>query len=186
MAKVKSFCNSLFESRSYLLECDTCLVDCGDWNEGYSNIQIVLLTHAHFDHIYGLNKVIEMNPDVKIFTNQYGKEMLLDSKKNLSRYHETPFVVSNPENIEIVEDGQEVEFGEGISAKAIFTPGHNPSCITWEIGDMLFTGDAYIPGIKVVTNLPGSNKKDAEKSLELIMKLAENHVIYPGHQIEEQ
>ena len=52
------------------------------------------------------------------------------------------------------------------------TPGHNPGCLTIVIGDLLFTGDAYIPEINIVTNLPKGDKKLAEKSLERIKKLA--------------
>ena len=143
----------------------------------------VLLTHAHFDHIYGLNKLVEVNPNIKVYTNEYGRKMLLDAKMNLSLYHETPFVLNNPESIVVVENNDDIRLADDLSVKAIFTPGHNPSCITWIIKDSLFTGDAYIPGIKVVTNLPGGNKKQADDSLKLINRLAVNRQIYPGHKI---
>ena len=181
--EVLKIVNSLFSSCTYLNE--SLVIDPGDV-AGIKEIKTVLLTHGHFDHIYGLNELLENNPVAKVYTNDFGARMLLDARLNMSKYMENPFVFKYPKSICIVKDGEEIEIVYGISAKAIFTPGHNPSCITWEIRDMLFTGDAYIPGIKVVTNLSGSNKKDAEKSLELIMKLAENHVVYPGHQIEEQ
>ena len=63
------------------------------------------------------------------------------------------------------------------------TPGHNPGCITWAIGDAVFTGDAYIPGIKTVTNLPGADKALAAQSELSILKLAEGKQIFPGHKI---
>lgn len=151
--------------------------------EEFNSVSIIFLTHSHFDHIYGINRVIEYNRNVKVYTNEYGREMLLDAKKNLSFYHETPFVISDPSRIVVVNDGDEVDLGNGLTAKAIFTPGHNPSCITWLIGDALFTGDAYIPGIKTVTNLPGGNKQQAKASIALIKTLAQSRTIYPGHKI---
>lgn len=174
--------NSLFNSLSY--RCDSMLLDPGDEWDGFDDVSIVLLTHAHFDHIYGLNRVIELNPNVKIYTNESGREMLLNARKNMSYYNESPFVISNPSHIVTVEDGEEIPIGKGLTAKAIFTAGHNPSCITWLIGDSLFTGDSYIPGIKVVTNLPGGNKEQAEESIALIKRLSDGKTIYSGHKIE--
>lgn len=49
----------------------------------------------------------------------------------------------------------------------------------------LFTGDAYILGVKVVTTLKGGDKKLAAKSVERILKLAEGKIICPGHKVIE-
>lgn len=174
-----SHINSLFSSVSYRIE--SALIDPGDEWEGFNNVSAVLLTHAHFDHIYGLNNVLDANPNAKIYTNEDGKVMLLDARKNLSQFHETPLVCRYPEKITAVKDGDEIELDNGLIVKAVFTPGHNPSCITWIAGDAVFTGDSYIPGIKTVTNLPKSNKQQALASEELILRLAEGKEIFPGH-----
>jgi len=176
------YINSVLSSKSYRI--GSILIDPGDEWEGFENVDAVLLTHAHFDHIYGLNRVVELNPEVKIFTNTAGQEALLNDRLNMSRYHETPFVLEYPENIIPINDGDEIDLGNGLIAKAIFTPGHNPSCITWIIGDAVFTGDSYIPGIKTVTNLPHSNKSQAIESEKLIIKLCESRTIFSGHKTE--
>jgi len=174
--------NILINSLSYLIK-DSVLVDIGDYRTEYSAVNKVLLTHAHFDHIYGLNKLAQRCGDLVVYTNEIGREMLLDAKKNLSFYHETPFIFSKHEAICVVRDGLEVKLDNGLTAKAVFTPGHNPSCITWIVGDALFTGDSYIPGIKTVTNLPGGNRFQAVESEVLIKELAVDRTIYPGHKI---
>lgn len=173
--------NSLFSSISYRIE--GILIDPGDEWEGFDNVDKVLLTHAHFDHIYGINRVLEMNPEVKVYTNEVGREMLLNAKKNLSRYHESPIVISKPDAIVTVNDGDEMDLDNGITAKAVFTPGHNPSCITWIIGDAIFTGDSYIPGIMTVTNLPDADKRLVAQSESLILSLAKGKTILPGHNV---
>lgn len=178
---INSHINSLFQSICYQI--DNCLIDPGDIIEWYKTTKYVLLTHAHFDHIYGLNELLRNSPTTKVFTNEYGKGMLLDAKKNMSFYHETPFILDFPDNIVIVQDREEIELDNGIKAKAIFTPGHNPSCITWIMGEALFSGDSYIPGIRTVTNLPGGNKREAAQSLKLIKEISKDMAIYPGHQI---
>lgn len=179
--KVQYHVNSLFNSMSYAFK--GIIVDPGDMWEGFNNVSKVLLTHAHFDHIYGLNSVIKFSPEAKVFTNEKGKEMLLNTRKNLSIYNETPFVFDYPDRIVIVKDSEEINLGNDLTAKAIFTPGHNPSCITWIIRDAVFTGDAYIPGIKTVTNLPGGNRLLATSSELKIQKISSERVIYPGHLI---
>ena len=177
--------NNKFYSKSYKIRLSdfNIIVDPGDEWDGFYCASAVLLTHAHFDHIYGLNRVIELNPNISVYTNEYGREMLLNARKNLSFYQGEPFVICDNSRIVTVQDRQEIAFGVQRIAKAIFTPGHNPSCITWQIADAIFTGDSYIPGIKTVTNLPGGDRNEAEESLFNIKRLAVGKTIYPGHQI---
>ncbi len=179
---IQSHINTLFNSVSYKI--GRILVDPGDEWEEFRNVDIVLLTHAHFDHIYGLNRVVEMNSGVKVYTNELGLKALLNDKLNMSRYHETPFVFKYPENVVPVTNGEGVDLDVNLRAIPIFTPGHNPSCISWLMGDKLFTGDSYIPGIKTITNLPGADKKMAIDSEEKLRKLGERYRIFPGHHVE--
>lgn len=181
MENILCHVNSLFNSVSYRYK--GFVFDPGDSWEGFDDASAVLLTHAHFDHIYGLNELLKISSETKLYTNEIGREMLMNARKNLSFYHETPFVFDYPESIVTVKEHDEISIGNGTTAKAIFTPGHNPSCITWIIGDAIFTGDSYIPGIKTVTNLPGSNKLQAIESEELIKSLAIGKKIYPGHKV---
>lgn len=167
---------------SYAID-DNVIIDPGDVWDGFSNVTVVLLTHAHFDHIYGLNDLIRISPEAKIYTNEIGREMLFNAKKNLSAYNEMPFVFENADNVKIVGDGDSVNIGDNLIASAIFTPGHNPSSITWIVGDAVFSGDSYIPCIETVTNLPNGNKAQAIESEKLIKGIARNKRIYPGHKI---
>lgn len=88
--------------------------------------------------------------------------------------------------IRVVADGQSVNLFDGIDARAVYTPGHNPGSVTWVIEDMVFTGDSFIPGLKTVTNMPLSNKAQALESEILIRRLAKDRTVYPGHPAEEK
>lgn len=197
MLKVSYIVNSVYSSRSYIIAQEgsskSWLVDCGDvlplverltsMVGGSFSMEGVLLTHAHYDHMYGLPRLISMFPEVRIYTNKYGQKMLANERKNFSRYHEDPINFES-ENVIVCEDGDEIELFEGIKAIVHETPGHNPSCISYEVGDYLFTGDSFIPGIKVVTNLPGGNKEQAAQSVEKVLKWAEGKALCPGHVVE--
>lgn len=189
--------NTVFSSVTYVIPCnngasdcgDCWLVDCGDVEKVLAmevNVRGVLLTHVHFDHIYGLNRLLEAMPKAVVYTNADGYAALLDPRLNFSRYHtDAPdFILKQTNAVRIIEAEGKIELGGGLEVEALFTPGHTPNCISYVVGDYLFTGDAYIPGIKVVTTFPGSNKEDAQKSL-IRLKALEQHglKIQPGHEL---
>ena len=195
MLTVEYITNRVFNSRTYILSDEKCdrvwLVDCGDTDRtlkliGEKSVEGVLLTHAHSDHIYGLEELIKRFPLVKVYTNTAGVEALRSPKLNLSHYHsEYPDIsIEAPENIHILAEGNTVDV-LGFSAKVYETPGHSPCCITYIIDDMAFTGDSYIPDVKVFTGFPQSNRKQAVLSEERIKQLTMNSSIFSGHTILE-
>lgn len=191
---VETISNNSFNSTTNILTIDNTskdrwLIDCANADEVirlFNNNGLILkgifLTHAHFDHILGLNKLIKCFPNAIVYTSEIGLGMLQNARRNMSHYWGNPIVFDKTENVRVIEDNNcEISLNKDHLAKAIFTPGHNPSCITWIVEDAIFTGDSYIPGIKTVTNLPGGNKQQAEESLKLIQKLVVGRKLYPGH-----
>lgn len=184
--------NSIFNSITYIIpignDNDCCLVDCGDVEnvieEGW-RVKSVLLTHAHFDHIYGLNKLLNKFPDVSVYTNEAGRMNLQEPKWNFSRYHENTrdFIFLFPERIKVLKDGDKIELSKELSLEVIETPGHEPSCVCFFNDGCIFTGDSHIPGVKVVTSFPRSDKNLAIVSELRIKELSKNRIIYAGHKI---
>ena len=83
--------------------------------------------------------------------------------------------------VSLLQQGDEVPLFPGVALQVMATPGHNPSCLSFVVGDYLFTGDSYIPGTKVVTNLPWANKLEALQSEALLRQWEDRKIICPGH-----
>ena len=103
--------NSVFTSNTFVLtdegSQDCWLVDVGDIEpilKAVENRRVkgVFLTHTHYDHIYGINKLVERFPECTIYTSQHGKEGLFSDKLNFSRYHDDSILFQG-EHIRVLE-----------------------------------------------------------------------------------
>lgn len=181
--------NSVFTSNTFVLtdgnSQDCWLVDVGDIEPilqevGNRRVKGVFLTHTHYDHIYGINKLVKHFPECVVYTSQHGKEGLYSDKLNFSRYHGDPIIFQG-KTIVVLKEGEEILLFSNVKMKAIYTPGHDWSCMSYYTDEVIFTGDSYIPNIKVITTFPKSNKTEAQVSMERILGLCKNRDVYPGH-----
>lgn len=182
--------NQIFTSNTYLLHqdgrLDYWLVDIGDIEPvmallpAGAQVKGVFLTHTHFDHLYGINALVEHFPDCIVYTCEHGKEGLYSDKLNYSRYHGTPLVYQG-NIVSIVKEGERIELCPNLSVQVFETPGHDWSCLTYIIDDAVFSGDSYLPGVKVFTKLLRGNKEQAEESEKRIIELSHGKTLYPGH-----
>ena len=189
MLTVKSAVGKVMGSKVYALSDgisnDYYLIDIGDFDATRSilpkgaNVRGVFITHGHHDHIMGINALKEAYPDCVVYASDECALMLASAKLNLSMYLEMSMVYTG--EVTILHDSDSVPLYDGINLTSIATPGHNPSCLCYEVGNYLFTGDSYIPGVKVVTNLPGGDKKVAQESMGKILGLTKGKTICPGH-----
>lgn len=188
--RVGRIINTIFSSNTFIISkqgfSDVWLVDCGDVDAILSalkpeqTVKGVFLTHSHFDHVYGLNDLTSYFPECLIYTTMSGKEALYSDKLNFSKYHEASFILRS-DNVKVLNSNSILVFGNEV-VSITNTPGHDPSCLTYRIGNHLYTGDAYIPNIKTVTNLRGGNKYQSEVSRTLIEDLMKQvSFICPGH-----
>lgn len=190
--KITRIENTFFASNTYILSQDehsyAWLVDCGDYwkvREQLNGkcVKGVLLTHTHADHIYGINDLLSEFPDATVITNEFGIRALSDPRLNLTKYHnEVPdYFVSPHVQVKAVAEGDIIELFPDCEIHVLGTSGHDMSCLSYIIGDYLFTGDSYIPGVKVTAKFPNSNKKEALLSYNRLKDLDGEFLICPGH-----
>lgn len=188
--EVRQIANPFKQSNTYVLSChgygSIWLVDpgdspyIGDVLRGHE-LQGIFITHAHFDHIRGLAELLRIYPDCAVYASPIGIDCLCNDRRNLSFYYEQPLSLSNL-NSRPLSDGEKLEIGNDITVECIHTPGHTPDSACYRIAGLLFTGDAYIPGIPTVTKLRGGSKVDSERSIEIIKTLiSKGDMVLPGH-----
>lgn len=182
--------NSVFTSNTYILideDKSAFLIDVGDiepikevLDKDGRDVKALFLTHTHYDHIYGIRELMKAYPNCMIFTSSFGKDALNSDKLNFSRYHNDPIAYTG-NNIRVLNGGDEIKITAGDILEVLETPGHDKSCLTYKLGNDVFSGDSYIPGVKVIASFPNSNKEDAQESKERIVRLSEKYNLYPGH-----
>lgn len=195
MLVIRQIINSVYSSNTFLLyteNSDECwLIDVGDADKVMDAIpkgkklKGVLFTHTHYDHIYGINELLMQFPRLIVYTNEFGKKALLSPKLNCSRYHieAEDIVCCSLENIVAISEGEQLNlFSDSNCLLSVYeTTGHDKSCLCYSINGCFFSGDSYIPGLKVLASFPNSNRVDAEISRKRIIELSCGLNLYPGH-----
>ncbi len=142
------------------------------------DIEYILLTHGHFDHILGLND-LKQALDAKAVINQEDL-VVSDNINEFTRLFDLPD--TTPPTYEIfVKDGDELSAGN-LTIKAIATPGHTEGGICYIVDGKMFSGDTLFRESVGRTDLFGGNFKKLENSVKnKLFKLDEKIEVYPGH-----
>lgn len=139
----------------------------------------ILLTHGHFDHIYGVKK-LKAKAGCKVYAFEAEKELLEDPHVNCSNSVGRPEIVV-PDYF--FKDGEECEFAS-IKIKVIHTPGHTEGscCFYVKEAGILVAGDTLFCESVGRSDLPtGSTRKLINSIKEKLCILPDNTRVYPGH-----
>lgn len=144
-------------------------------------VESILLTHAHADHIAGLNRIRKEFPKSKTYMNKQDEAYLTDPAKNLSDTLSAPIICDAPDVW--VSDGETIHtLGEALVILA--TPGHTPGGVSyyWKEKHIVFTGDALFQGSIGRTDFPGGNLEELIASIRKnLFPLPDNTIVLSGH-----
>lgn len=141
-------------------------------------LEYIVLTHGHADHIGGVEKLKE-HFDIPVIAHEDAKELLEDSEKNLSTQ-----MLRKP--IEIVPDilvneTSKLELGE-LEIDIIHTPGHTKGGMCLKVNNVLFAGDTLFKNSLGRSDLHGGNQEELLNSIkEKLLVLDDDTEVLPGH-----
>ncbi len=139
---------------------------------------MILLTHGHFDHIFGVHECAKKY-GIPVYMNQADNYVIQNdfSGKFGLRAPDSSFKTLS------LEDGQSIRFGN-TEFKVITTPGHTPGgvCFYDEKDKVLFSGDTLFAGSIGRTDHPGGDYDKLIVSLmDKVMGLPGDVTVFPGH-----
>jgi glyoxylase-like metal-dependent hydrolase (beta-lactamase superfamily II) len=144
-------------------------------------IVAILLTHAHFDHIGGL-EAVRTAKQCPVYLHPLEAEWLTDAKLNGSlRWPDvTPPIVAEPAEYDLA-DGQKLSF-LGMEWTVLHTPGHSPGSVSFLLQQHLFGGDVLFKLGVGRSDLPGGNSRTLFDSISRkLFSLSGDTIVYPGH-----
>jgi len=142
----------------------------------------ILLTHAHFDHIGGIDEVRDFYR-IPVYVHKQEEKWLEDPALNGSQFFTVvepfkakpaDFIIKNEEKMAIAD----------FKFFVYHTPGHSPGSVSYyfENEGVVISGDALFQGSIGRTDLPGGNQAQLLKSIhDKLLTLPEETYVLSGH-----
>lgn len=191
MTNVETFTDLSFGTNCYLVwkegSRESVLIDAGpawqriiDFIDRHDmELEAVLLTHGHPDHVVGAARVAEAT-DAPVYLSEPDARMVEMMPPNLLAMLGID-ELEVPEEFHDLRDGQVLGFA-GMRIEVLATPGHSPGSVSFLIDGMLFDGDLVFRGSIGRTDFPGGDFNRLIRSVkEKVFVLDPETRIYPGH-----
>lgn len=196
MLQYKRFTFNPVEENTYVLwDCDsrnTAIIDCGAFDpseqeqlENYireNNLRptLSLLTHMHFDHIFGLGWLCKKYNIRPICHELEQKNYDMQEKMALEMFG-VKIPIEHPAVMRYIKDGDKLALGSH-TLEVIHTPGHTAGGVCYLTDQLLFSGDTLFAGSCGRTDLPGGNMQQEIQSIrEKLLTLPDEIQVLPGH-----
>ena len=148
------------------------------------DVQAILLTHAHIDHITGVAAAKEAF-DVPVYLH---RDDLFLYDMAVQQGAMFGFKVRQPPPVDAFYDAEPFAFGD-YEVRVHHTPGHCPGGVCLadrqrrvEAGTHLFVGDTLFAGSIGRTDLPGGDYDVLMRSItEVLFPLGDAAIVHPGH-----
>jgi glyoxylase-like metal-dependent hydrolase (beta-lactamase superfamily II) len=136
-------------------------------------IEAILVTHCHFDHIGAVAPVASAT-GAPVIERPVLADVMSWVPPGFGPFesYEADHTVAGGEHLELA----------GLDVEVRFTPGHSPGHVTYAIAGALLSGDVLFQGSVGRVDLPGGDWATLERSIgELLEGYPGETVVYPGH-----
>jgi glyoxylase-like metal-dependent hydrolase (beta-lactamase superfamily II) len=146
-------------------------------------IKAILLTHAHFDHIGGLDELRRITK-APVYIHKAEEDWLVNPTLNGSEgmpwLHVLPRVVCKPADHIIDQEGKFTI--DRFTFTLYHTPGHSPGSLSYYIDGKLICGDTLFNGSIGRTDLYGGDYSLLISSIKhKLLSLPDDTIVFPGH-----
>jgi glyoxylase-like metal-dependent hydrolase (beta-lactamase superfamily II) len=192
MIDVRSFTVGMVQENCYLVRREgserAVIIDPGDEpdrllaavRELGVELEAILLTHTHFDHVGAVAPVARAT-GAPVWCPELEVGVLADIMAFVPWPGFGPFESYDADHT--VRGGETLELA-GLSFEVLFTPGHSPGHVTYALRDenALFSGDVLFEGSVGRVDLPGGDWPTLLASItSLVDGFPPETAVYPGH-----
>jgi hydroxyacylglutathione hydrolase len=143
-------------------------------------IALILVTHAHIDHIGALAAVRE-NTGAKFAIHEAEATASLGMFSRMMSSMTGGSFNKPPKPDRLLKDGDTIDVDD-LRFTVLHTPGHSPGGISLYGHGILFSGDTLFNHGIGRTDFPGCSYEQIMDSIQnKLMKLPDETVVYPGH-----
>jgi len=145
-------------------------------------IDLILATHAHFDHVLASKALKEMT-GAPFYVHEECVPWLERLPESGKRFGLGQFPEAATPDRFLTTESEEIEL-DSIKFKTLYTPGHSPGHISFYMAehDVVFSGDALFSGSIGRTDLPGSDYETLMKSIfTQLLPLGDDVTVLSGH-----
>ncbi len=144
------------------------------------SISIIVVTHAHMDHVGALRKV-QQKTNAQFAIHEAEKGFVFSAPMRMLTSFGVSPVESPPQPDRLLKDGDLIDLGD-LHFEVLYTPGHSSGGICLLGHGVVFSGDTLFKLGIGRTDFPGMSHERLIKSIgEKLMVLPDETVVYPGH-----
>ena len=143
-------------------------------------LEAILLTHTHFDHVGAVAPVAKAT-GAAVWVPELEKPVLSDINSYVPWAEFGPYESWDAEHT--VSGGERLSLA-GFEIDVVFTPGHSPGHVTYSIPDetAIYSGDVLFQGSVGRVDFPGGDWPTLLGSIRTLMDtLPPETTVYPGH-----
>lgn len=145
----------------------------------------IIATHGHFDHVMATLE-LQLAFNIPFYIHKKD-EFLLKRMRETVRHYQNTDPGPPPKPDFYLEDKAELRFSDFLVFKTIEIPGHTPGSVALvnKSEGLIFVGDLVFAGGSVGrTDFKYANKQTLKKSLQKVLKLPGEYIVYSGHGLE--
>lgn len=139
----------------------------------------LVATHGHFDHNLASGE-LQYVYKVPFYVHKDDVFLIKTIDNSVKYWLKIKDKAILPYEISTLDENTCLKLGK-TDLEVIHTPGHTPGSISIKTGEEVFTGDTLFKDDIGRYDFSYSSKNQIKASLQKLMKLPNNTVVYPGH-----